>query len=99
MAFPYLVKRNVITDFYIIFHLDAKLLNRAYLSVKNLFRKSVLRNSVSEHTAHLRHCIVNRDLVTLDGKEVCRRQSCGTSADYADCFSACFLHFRNKLIA
>ena len=83
-----LVKRNILADFNVIFHLNAQFLNRAYLGVKNLFRQSVLRNTVSEHTAHLRHCVINRNTVTLDGKEIRRRQSGRASADYTDCFSA-----------
>ena len=48
--------------------LDACLFNDSDFLVQYLLGKSVLRNTVAEHTTHLIHHVVNGDAVSHDGQ-------------------------------
>ena len=90
---------EVLAEFNIVNHLNAELFDNLNFAVEHFFRKSVLRNTVAEHTAHFFHHIIDCYIMTFYCKLICSCKTCRTAAYDSNFFACCFCFFRNVFFA
>ena len=89
---------DILTEFNIIAKANSCFFNNFNFAVEYLFRQTILRNTVSEHTAHFFHHIENSYLVAKLSKIVSRSKTGRTAAYNCNLFACTWRTLWHKAI-
>ena len=92
-------KRNILANLGVGDNFNAHCLDSSDFFIENCLRKSVFRDTVSQHTACLRHCFENSYSVSHLSQEICCGKSHRAAADDGYALTCVFFTFRQESIS